>query len=122
MLRIIKSVSLTYPQQTLLVILNSAFFIWMQESSRQVIKALGLSESHQDYLPDWITTLVGSGVENFRSFLEASSWAWLVATISLIFIWRFISRLFRLLLLGIIIGVALWLIWQNQEILRQLAF
>lgn len=118
-MRILKRFTLLYPQQALLALLHSGLFVWIRLSMSRVMAQVGAADAYQQYVPNWLKNLTGNSLERFRHFLETSSWAWLVAALILILIWRLVSKVLRFILLLVIISGAFWLAWQNQEILSR---
>ncbi|MGT2784844.1 hypothetical protein [Streptococcus merionis] len=114
MLKTIKFLILTYPQQVLIFLLNSSLFIWIRVSLAQLSHQTGLDNLYQLYAPTWLQGLTDNSFERFLAFMETSSWAWLVASLILIMVWRWLSRLLRTLFLLALLAFALWFIWQNQ--------
>lgn len=117
----LKAIIFTYPQQVVLLLINSSIFTWLQLNLVRLSQKTGLAETYATYAPGWLKSLTANSWENFQTFLNTSSWAWLVATLILVFLWRFISKVLRLILLLLLIGVGLYLVWQNQALFLGIA-
>lgn len=119
-MKILKRLIFLYPQQALLLFLNSALFLWLRLNTAQLLKQTGLESFYSAYAPAWLKNLTDNSLEGFENFLKTSSWAWLIASLILIFVWKFLSRFFRLVISLILLGLVFWLIWQQKYWLEAL--
>lgn len=103
-----------YPQQLLLLLLNSSLFIWLRVSLSNLLETSGLAETYALYVPDWLKSLTDNRFSAFEDFLKTSSWAWLVASLILILVWRWLSRLFRFVFLLALLSIVAWFIYKSQ--------
>ncbi|MET3558499.1 hypothetical protein ABID29_001624 [Streptococcus rupicaprae] len=103
-----------YPQQLLLLLLNSSLFIWLRVTVSNLLETSGIAEKYALYAPDWLKSLTNNSFLAFEDFLETSSWAWLVASLILIVLWRWLSRLIRFVFLLALLAIVVWLIYKAK--------
>lgn len=107
-----------YPHQAVLLTVNSSIFTHLHFTAAQFLNQSDVMQAYNQYVPDWLKQLTGNSVVNFQSFIERSSWTWLVATIVLVLIWKFISKVLKIIFTIIILVLGIWLLWQ-QNLLHQ---
>lgn len=99
-------------------------FAWLQTTGLAIATKLGFdsiqAESLLAYIPDWLRFLLGDSLERLQSFFGSYAIAWLVVSMVLAILIRFIKGLVKLIIFLAIIVIGIYLIWQNQAILRNL--
>lgn len=109
-----------YPLQTFLLLFNTGVFGYLKTISYQVSTITGLPENNiSSYLPGWLTQFVGNNLNELSNFMNSSAWSWLIVSVVLTLIIRFVKGIIKLFILVIVLGVGMYLIWQNQELLSQ---
>lgn len=119
-MKTLRTVIFTYPQQVILFLLHSSIFIWLRLMTSRLLETSGLTSFYETHAPANLKLWTAGSFDKLINFLETSSWAWLVASLILIMIWRLLSKIVRSLLLFLFLGLAGWLIWLHQDLLSQL--
>lgn len=113
-----------HPEQAFLFLFNTGVFAWLQTTGLAIATKLGVdsiqAESLLAYIPDWLRFLLGDSLERLQSFFGSYAIAWLVVSMVLAILIRFIKGLVKLIIFLAIIVIGIYLIWQNQAILRNL--
>lgn len=111
-----------HPEQAFLFLFNTGVFAWLQTTGLAIATKLGFdsiqAESLLAYIPDWLRFLLGDSLEKLQSFFGSYAIAWLVVSMVLAILIRFIKGLVKLIIFLAIIVIGIYLIWQNQAILR----
>ncbi|MDQ0221913.1 hypothetical protein [Streptococcus moroccensis] len=110
----LKNLFFVYPQQVLLFILNTGLFLTFRWQMANLAQTTGLADFYDQYAPFWMQNMTAGSLERFQVFLETSSWAWLVASIILLILWRWLSKLLRTVFMFGLLILAGWLIWKLQ--------
>lgn len=116
MYRKLKRWAKRYPEQAFLVIFNTGIFAWLETTTALVSQNLGLT---MPVLPAWLELLIGSTIDQFKSFMTSSPWSWLLVSMFLTSLIHFVEGVIRFMLMTIIVVGGLWLLWQHHELIGQ---
>lgn len=109
-----------YPEQAVLLLFNAGVFGYLQNLNHQVANLTGFSATDLSaHLPDWLINLVGNSYEQVSAFMASSAWSWLVISVILTLLIRFVKGVIKFVLFLLILAGGFYLIWQNQELIRQ---
>ncbi|HFI0480913.1 TPA: hypothetical protein ACGOY0_001209 [Streptococcus suis] len=120
MLRSITNTIKRYPEQALLFIYNAGIFAWLQSTSHSIMEQIGIDSSWFDKIPEPIKAWTGASLESMQTLLHSSAWGWLIVSMILMMVIRFVKGLIKFVIMLIIIGGGLYLLWQNKELLSGL--
>ncbi|HFU4216891.1 TPA: hypothetical protein ACGO8M_000265 [Streptococcus suis] len=120
MLRTIVNAAKRYPEQALLFIFNAGIFAWLQSTSRSIMEQIGIDSSWFDKIPEPIKAWTGASLESMQTLLNSSAWGWLIVSMILMMVIRFVKGLIKFVIMLIIIGGGLYLLWQNKELIQSL--
>ncbi|MFX3975083.1 hypothetical protein ACJBXO_11700, partial [Streptococcus suis] len=59
----------------------------------------------------------GASLESMQTLLNSSAWGWLIVSMILMLVIRFVKGVIKFVIMLIIIGGGLYLLWQNKELL-----
>ncbi|KXT77006.1 hypothetical protein [Streptococcus sp. DD12] len=104
----------TYPQQAFLLVFNTGVFAWLQLAGQAILNQFGWSQSLMANSPDWLQGLAGGSLDRLHGLISSGPIAWLVASLILTLIIRFVKGLIKWTLFILIILVGLYLIGQYQ--------
>lgn len=107
-----------YPEQVFLLLYNTGIFVWLKSTSTAIVSQLGLTTDWLEKIPAPLRGLAGSNLTGLENLLQSSVWGWLIVSMILMIIVRFVKGLIKFLLLLIIIGGGLFLVWQHWELLH----
>lgn len=71
-------------------------------------------------IPAPVRDLAGNSLAGMESLLNSSAWGWLIVSMILLVIIRFVKGLIKFMIMVIIIVGGLYLLWQNKELLNGL--
>ncbi|MBJ8325411.1 hypothetical protein [Streptococcus pacificus] len=112
MLRLIKK----FPEQVFLFLFNAGVFTWLKMGSQTILNNLGVDSANlMAKVPDSIRTLTGGSLENLKTLVESSPWIWLVISMGVLIVIRFVKGLIKFLLFTAIILIGLYLLFKNQD-------
>ncbi|BCP62176.1 hypothetical protein HO404_00870 [Streptococcus suis] len=109
-----------YPEQALLFLYNAGIFAWLKTSGQSIMNQLGVSSDWVEKIPAPVRDLAGNSLAGMESLLNSSAWGWLIVSMILLVIIRFVKGLIKFMIMVIIIGGGLYLLWQNKELLNGL--
>lgn len=113
-----------YPEQVFLFLFNTGFFAWLQTTGSMIASKLGFSGIKPvavlERLPDWLHFVAGDSLEKLQSFFGSWALTWLILSMSVLIIIRFIKGLVKFILFTAIIVIGVFLILQNQQVLQNL--
>ncbi|MGT2666595.1 hypothetical protein ACVRYP_04675 [Streptococcus rifensis] len=115
-MKYLKQLIFVYPQQALLFFLNTGLFLTFRLQMANLAQTTGLADFYNNYAPLWLQNMTAGSLDRFQTFLQNSSWAWLVASLILLILWRWLSKLLRTILMLALLVLAGWLIWKLQII------
>ena len=116
MLRLIKD----NPLQVGLFLFNTGIFAWLQATSSVILSQLGLKETLTQYIPAPILALTGDSVAAIQAYVGNAGWAWLIFSMIVLVIIHFIKGVLKFLFVAALIAIGLYLLFQNQEMIRSL--
>ncbi|HFI2447563.1 TPA: hypothetical protein ACGO8L_000638 [Streptococcus suis] len=120
MLRTITNTAKRYPEQALLFIYNAGIFAWLQSISRSIMEQIGIDSTWFDKIPEPIKAWTGASLESMQTLLHSSAWGWLIVSMMLMVVIRFVKGVIKFILMLLILVGGAWLIWQNKELLNGL--
>ncbi|HFR3798133.1 TPA: hypothetical protein ACHVHO_002144 [Streptococcus suis] len=120
MLRSLISMIKRYPVQALLFIYNAGIFAWLQTTSHTIMEQIGLDDSWADKIPAPLKALTGASMSAMQELLSSSAWGWLIVSMILMLIIRFVKGVIKFVLTVVIILGGLYLFWQNMELINGL--
>ena len=109
-----------YPEQALLFLYNAGIFEWLKTSGQSIMNQLGLSSDWVEKIPAPVRDLAGNSLAVMESLLNSSAWGWLIVSMILLVIIRFVKGFIKFMIMVIIIVGGLYLLWQNKELLNGL--
>lgn len=109
-----------YPLQAFLFLYNVGIFAWLKTSSQSIMSKIGLSADWIDKIPTPIRDLAGSSLIGLETLLNSSAWGWLIVSMLLLLVIRFVKGLIKCIIMLLIVFGGLYLLWQNKEILSGL--
>ena len=116
MFRLIKE----HPLQAGLFLFNTGIFAWLQTTSSALLAQLGLKEPLSQYIPAPILALTGDSVAAIQAYVGNAGWAWLIFSMIVLVIIHFIKGVLKFLFVAALIAIGLYLLFQNQEMIRSL--
>ena len=116
MLRLIKD----NPLQAGLFLFNTGIFAWLQTTSSAILAQLGLKEPLTQYIPESILALTGDSVAAIQAYVGNAAWAWLIFSMIVLVIIHFIKGVLKFLFVLALVLIGLYLLYQNQEMIRSL--
>ena len=105
-----------YPLQAGLFLFNTGIFAWLQTTSSALLAQLGLKEP----LTQSILALTGDSVAAIQAYVGNAAWAWLIFSMIVLVIIHFIKGVLKFLFVLALILIGLYLLFQNQEMIRYL--
>lgn len=109
-----------YPEQVLLFLYNAGVFALLQTSGKAILDQVGLDSNWLEKISAPIQEITGASVAGLQGILQSSAWGWLIVSMILMIVIRFVKGLIKFVIMLIIIGGGLYLIWQNRELLQGL--
>lgn len=109
-----------YPEQVLLFLYNAGVFALLQTSGKAILDQVGLDSNWLEKIPAPIQEITGASVAGLQGILQSSAWGWLIVSMILMIVIRFVKGLIKFVIMLIIIGGGLYLLWQNRELLQGL--
>ena len=116
MFRLIKE----FPLQVGLFLFNTGIFAWLQTTSSAILAQLNLKEPLSQYIPEPILALTGDSVAAIQAYVGNAGWAWLIFSMIVLVIIHFINGVLKFLFVAALIAIGLYLLFQNQEMIRSL--
>ncbi|WP_019785004.1 hypothetical protein [Streptococcus sobrinus] len=109
-----------YPEQAFLLIFNSGVFVWLRLAGSAISNKLALGWDHAVHLPNWLINLSHNSLAGLQDFFGHTALTWLIVSMVLTLVLRFIKGLVKLLLFLLIVGVGVYLVYRHQTILGQI--
>ncbi|HFH9837978.1 TPA: hypothetical protein ACGOVD_000011 [Streptococcus suis] len=109
-----------YPEQALLFLYNAGVFAWLQTSGKAILEQVGLDSNWLEKIPEPVRELTGASVAGLQGILQSSAWGWLIVSMMLMVVIRFVKGVIKFILMLLILVGGAWLIWQNKELLNGL--
>ena len=120
-MRYLKRLARRYPMQTFLFLFNAGVFTWLQTTGTMIANRLGLSsDGIYIYIPTWVKMLTSHSIESIQTLYSASGWSWLITSMLLTWLLTFLRGLMRAVILILIVGLGLWLVYRQFELLQNL--
>ena len=120
-MRYLKLLARRYPMQTFLFLFNAGVFTWLQTTGTMIANRLGLSsDGIYIYIPTWVKMLTSHSIESIQTLYGASGWSWLITSMILTWLLTFLRGLMRAVILILIVGLGLWLVYRQFELLQNL--
>lgn len=117
----LKRLARRYPTQTFLFLFNAGVFTWLQTTGTMIANRLGLSsDGIWIYIPTWVKMLTSHSIESIQTLYGASGWSWLITSMILTWLLTFLRGLMRAVILILIVGLGLWLVYRQFELLQNL--
>lgn len=117
----LKRLARRYPTQTFLFLFNAGVFTWLQTTGTMIANRLGLSsDGIYIYIPTWVKMLTSHSIESIQTLYGASGWSWLITSMILTWLLTFLRGLMRAVILILIVGLGLWLVYRQFELLQNL--
>ncbi|MET3634699.1 hypothetical protein [Streptococcus porcorum] len=120
MYRKFKRYARRYPEQVILLFFNTGVFAWLKATSMSILSHLNLSVG--DYIPTFVRVLIGDNMQSLQKLIGNSPFIWLVLSMIMMSILRFVEGLVKLLIFTLVIVVGIYLMMKNQAILEHLKF
>ncbi|MBM7641723.1 hypothetical protein [Streptococcus loxodontisalivarius] len=121
MLRSLKRWAKRYPEQAFLFIFNTGIFAWLQTTGLLIADRVGIHlQTVQNLIPEWLRVMIGNSVQSLQSYFGNSAISWLVMSMILTILIRFITGILKTILLIAIVLIGLYLVYKNYDILTQL--
>lgn len=120
MLKKLFNAILTYPVQVFLFVFNTGVFAWLQATGASISEKIGLTDAWNQYVPDTVKNIVGSSTPAVQAFFSNSAVIWLIGSMIILLIIRFVKGLIKFILVLLLILVGIFLIYRYQSLLQQL--
>ncbi|MBM7636615.1 hypothetical protein [Streptococcus saliviloxodontae] len=121
MIRQIRKFVKKYPEQAFLFLFNTGIFAWLQTTGLMIANKLGVQlQVVQELIPEWLRLLVGNSVSSLQTYFGSGAVSWLVISMVLTVVIRFITGIVKNIILILIILIGLYLVIKNYTILTQL--
>ncbi len=104
----------TYPQQAFLLAFNTGVFAWLQVTGQAILNQFGWSQSLMTNSPDWLQQLAGGSLNRLHSLISSGPIIWLIASLILTLVIRFVKGLIKWTLFILVLLVGLYLVGQYQ--------
>ena len=117
MLKSIFNIIRRLPEQVFLFLFNSGIFAWLWKSGSDIANQLGMTAAWENHVPAPIQVFFGQNIEAVQGFFQHSAIMWLIGSIIILWIVRFIKGMIKLSLFVLIILLGIYLVMQNQEVL-----
>lgn len=108
------------PLSVSLFLFNTGIFAWLQTTSTTILTNLNLQENLTQYIPAPILVFTGNSLSAVPAFVGNTAWAWLIFSMMILIVINFIKGLIKFIFVTVVLVVGLYLIWQNQEMIRGL--
>lgn len=108
------------PLSVSLFLFNTGIFAWLQTTSTTILTNLNLQENLTQYIPAPILVFTGNSLSAVQAFVGNTAWAWLIFSMMILIVINFIKGLIKFIFVTVVLVVGLYLIWQNQEMIRGL--
>lgn len=106
-----------FPEQVFLFIFNSGVFAWLWTSGTEIASQIGLTDVWQNHIPVPIQAFFGESSQAVQGFFNNSAFIWLVGSMIILVVIRFVKGVIKLLLFVLLILLGIYLVVQNQGIL-----
>ena len=117
MLRSIFNIIRRFPEQVFLFLFNSGIFAWLWKSGSDIANQLGVTAAWESHVPAPIQAFFGENVETVQGFFQHSAIMWLIGSMIILWIVRFVKGMIKLSLFVLIILLGIYWVMQNQEVL-----
>ena len=117
MLKSIFNIIRRFPEQVFLFLFNSGIFAWLWKSGSDIANQLGVTAAWKTHVPAPIQAFFGENVETVQGFFQHSAIMWLIGSMIILWIVRFVKGMIKLSLFVLIALLGIYLVMQNQEVL-----
>ena len=117
MLKSIFNIIRRFPEQVFLFLFNSGIFAWLWKRGSHIANQLGVTAAWESHVPAPIQAFFGENVETVQGFFQHSAIMWLIGSMIILWIVRFVKGMIKLSLFVLIILLGIYLVMQNQEVL-----
>ena len=117
MLKSIFNIIRRCPEQVFLFLFNSGIFAWLWKSGSDIANQLGVTATWGTHVPAPIQAFFGENVETVQGFFQHSAIMWLIGSMIILWIVRFVKGMIKLSLFVLIVLLGIYLVMQNQEVL-----
>ncbi|MBJ8349342.1 hypothetical protein [Streptococcus zalophi] len=108
-----------FPEQVFLFLFNTGVFTWLKMGSQTILDHLGIdSQAIMSKVPESIHALTGNNLENLKTLIEGSPWIWLIVSMGVLILIRFVKGLIKFVLFVAIILIGLYLLMKNQDLVN----
>lgn len=118
MLKTIFQIIRRFPEQVFLFVFNSGVFAWLWQSGQDIANRLGVTAAWENHVPAPIQAFVGENMQAAQGFFQSSAFMWLVGSMIILLVIRFVKGVIKLVLFVLIILLGLYLVMQNMDVLR----
>lgn len=112
MYRKFKRYAKRYPEQVFLLFFNTGIFTWLKVTSNNILEHLNISVGEE--IPTFIRVLFGDNLTSLQNLVQNSPFAWLITSMILMSIIRFVEGLVKFIIFALIIGGGVYLLMKNQ--------
>lgn len=109
-----------YPEQAFLFVFNAGVFAWLQTTGAHIANQIGLTATWERYVPAIVKDVIGDSAPAIQAFFSHSAVTWLVGSMIILFIIRFVKGILKLLLMGSLVVLGIYLIYRYQTTLQNL--
>ena len=106
-----------FPEQVFLFLFNSGIFAWLWKSGSDIANRIGVTAAWREHIPAPIQSFFGENSQAVQGFFNHSAVMWLVGSMMILWVIRFVKGIIKLGLFALIILLGVYLVMQNQEIL-----
>lgn len=118
MLKTIFNIIRCFPEQVFLFLFNSGIFAWLWKSGSDIANQLGVTATWGTHVPAPIQAFFGENVETVQGFFQHSSIMWLIGSMIMLWIVRFVKGMIKFVIFAVLILLGIYLILLNQSILN----
>lgn len=118
MLRRITHAIRYYPEQAFLLVFNTGIFAWLQATGMRISNQIGLTAAWEQYVPAVVKDFVGDNAPAVQSFFSHGAVTWLIGSMIILAVIRFVKGLVKLALMAIIVLLGIYLVYRYQETLQ----
>lgn len=106
----------TFPEQVALFVFNSGIFLWISQKGQAISHELGIQQAWENYTPEGVRQFFGNNREAVQAFFSHSAITWLIGSMIILLVIRFVKGVIKWGLFLLVIGIGLFLAYQYSQI------
>ena len=104
-----------FPEQVALFVFNSGIFLWLYQKGQAISYELGIQQAWENYAPEGVRQFFGDNKEAVQAFFSHSAITWLIGSMIILFLIRFVKGVIKWGLILLVIGIGLYLAYQYSQ-------